>query len=294
MILVVGGTGRLGTLVVTARLGRDDDVRVLTRDVARAAHLPEQVDRVVGDLRDPDSLVGVLAGVRTVVAAAHGFVGPRGISPRTVDFEGNVNLLRAAEAVGAEVVLVSIVGAAADHPLELFRMKHAAEEHAHGSGVPTTIVRATAFTELWIELLRETAERSGRPLVFGRGDNPMNFVSVDDVARLVDLAIDDQSTRGASLDIGGPDNISFNELVAVLRTADPTLGPPRHIPPPALAVMGATVGRLKPELRRQARTALFMDRADLVLEGGSGRERFPELPSTPVAAVIDAATMPTR
>ena len=39
-----------------------------------------------------------------------------------------------------------------DSPMELFRMKHAAEQYAVASGVPTTIVRATAFVELWIDL----------------------------------------------------------------------------------------------------------------------------------------------
>ena len=43
-------------------------------------------------------------------------------------------------------------------------------------------MRATAFAELWIDVLGKTAARSGRPVVFGRGDNPINFVSVADVA----------------------------------------------------------------------------------------------------------------
>ncbi len=85
-------------------------------------------------------------------------------------------------------------------------MKHAAERHALASSVPTTTVRATAFAELWIELLRQTAGRSGRPLVFGRGDNPINFVSVVDVAALVERAATDTATRGQTLEIGGPDS----------------------------------------------------------------------------------------
>jgi NADH dehydrogenase len=72
---------------------------------------------------------------------------------------------------------MSIVGASADSPFELFRMKHAAEAHLAASGVPATVVRATAFIELWLDLLRTTAGSSGRPLVFGRGNNPINFVS---------------------------------------------------------------------------------------------------------------------
>ena len=72
---------------------------------------------------------------------------------------------------------MSVVGASADSPMELFRCKHAAEAHLRGSGVAWTIVRATAFVELWIDILGSTAT-PGRPVVFGRGDNPINFVSV--------------------------------------------------------------------------------------------------------------------
>jgi NADH dehydrogenase len=42
----------------------------------------------------------------------------------------------------------AVAGAAADSPMELFRMKHAAEEHLRESGADWTIVRATAFLEL--------------------------------------------------------------------------------------------------------------------------------------------------
>ena len=43
MILVVGGTGTLGTRLVRRLSDRGQSVRVLTRDPARAAHLPGTV-----------------------------------------------------------------------------------------------------------------------------------------------------------------------------------------------------------------------------------------------------------
>ncbi|MBJ7594528.1 MAG: NAD(P)H-binding protein, partial [Candidatus Dormibacteraeota bacterium] len=110
MILVAGGSGRLGTLVVR-RLARDGhDVRVLTRDPARAQHLSDVAEVVVGDVRDPSTLPGALHGVTTVVSAVHGFDGPGGVTPASVDRDGNARLIDAAAAAGADVVLVSIVG----------------------------------------------------------------------------------------------------------------------------------------------------------------------------------------
>lgn len=286
MILVAGGTGRLGTLVVRRLTDRGVGVRVLTRDKGNVTHLGDGVDVVVGDVRDRRSLTPALAGVDVVVSAVHGFLGPRGVSPRTVDRDGNAHLLDAAGEAGADLVLLSIVGASPGSAMELFRMKHAAEEQARASRVPTTIIRSTAFMELWIDLLRETAARSGRPLVFGRGDNPINFVSVADVAAVVDLAATDTSTRGLILEIGGPDDVTFNQLAEAVQAADGRTGASRHVPRPMLRLMGATLGRVSPQARRQAVAALAMDRDDLTFDASAIRERYPQLPCSTIDDVL--------
>jgi NADH dehydrogenase len=266
-VLIAGGTGRLGTIVARALTTRGVPVRVLTREPRRAEHLAgEHVEIVTGDVRDPASVRAATADVSVVVSAVHGFAGPGRGSPATVDRDGNLHLIDAARSVSADVVLMSVVGAAADSPLEVFRMKHAAETYLAASNVRSTVVRATAFLELWTDLLRQTAGRSGRPLVFGRGDNPINFVSVADVAALVERAVTDSATRGQTLEVGGPQDLTFNQLARqVAATLDPS-GPPRHVPRAALRVMAATVGRVRPELGRQARAALVMDRVDLTFE----------------------------
>jgi uncharacterized protein YbjT (DUF2867 family) len=278
MILVAGGTGRLGRLVVARLADRGLEVRVLTRDPARAAGLAgPRVDVAVGDVRDRASLERATARVDVVVSAVHGLVGPRSNSPATVDRDGNANLVDAGKAAGADFVLVSTVGAAPDSAMELFRMKYAAEQYAAASGVPTTVVRATAFMELWVELLRQTAGRSGRPLVFGRGDNPINFVSVADVAEVVERAVTDPTTRGRTLEVGGPENLTLRQLAEAVQAAAGRASGPRHVPRPMLRMMGQTVGRVKPQLGRQAGAALAMDRMDLTFDTASG---------TPLAKVL--------
>ncbi|MEY2570524.1 MAG: hypothetical protein QOE63_874 [Acidimicrobiaceae bacterium] len=264
MILLAGGTGRLGSLVAHRLAERGERVRILTRDAARAAHLQDlPIEVAIGDVRHAATLTAALDGASVVVSAVHGFAGPGHVSPASVDRDGNANLIDAAVAAGAEVVLLSGVGATADSPLELFRMKHAAEVHLGASGVRATTVRPTAFAELWIELLRGTAGRSGRPLVFGRGNNPINFAAVVDVAVVVDEVTTDSSTRGTIIEVGGPRDLTFNELAAAVQRADGRTSAPRHVPPPMLAVMANTVGRLKRELGRQARAAIAMDVMDL-------------------------------
>jgi NADH dehydrogenase len=254
VILVAGGTGRLGTELVGRLTARGEPVRVLTRDARRAAHLPP-VEVAVGDVRRRDDLVPAMSGVDAVVSAVHGFAG-RGVSPRSVDRDGNACLVDAAASGGAHVVLVSVLGASPTHPIELFRMKAAAEEELRRSGVPWTVVRAGPFLELHRELMRRTAGRSGRPLVFGRGESPVVFAAVGDVAATVDRALSDPSCRGRVIEVAGA-SLTFNELAAGLE-ADLGSGArrPRHVP---RAVLRSLAGASATQAGRQAAAALVMD-----------------------------------
>jgi uncharacterized protein YbjT (DUF2867 family) len=260
MILVAGGTGRLGADVVARLVADGHDVRVMTRDPARAAHLPDGVEIVEGDVRSQPSVERAVQGANIVVSAVQGFAGPGKVTPESVDREGNANLVDAAAGAGADVVLMSVVGAAAGSGMELFRAKYAAEQHLRASGTPWTIVRATAFIELWAEIM-------AKPIVFGRGDNPINFVSVHDVGAIVERAVVDPSTRGRVLEVGGPQNLTFNDLAALLQEVRGRERKIHHIPRAMLRAIGV--------FARQPRAALVMDTADMTFAAPVGTEPAP-------------------
>jgi NADH dehydrogenase len=235
--------------VVRGLADRGAGVRVLTRDPRRAEHLRGVAqDTVVGDVRDRRSLAPAVEGVGTVVSAVHGFAGPGRVSPASVDRAGNANLTTAARGMGADAVMVSVVGASPASPMELFRCKYAAEQQLKSSGVGWTIVRATAFVELWAEILQ-------RRVVFGRGENPINFVSVHDVARVVIAAVLDPGLRGQCLEVGGPENVSVNQLAAMLNEARDEHRGVRHVPRSLLRAVAP--------FHRVPRAALAMDTVDM-------------------------------
>jgi len=287
VIVVAGGTGTLGTRLVPRLAGAGVAVRVLTRDPARAQHLAGPgVEVVRGDVRDPTSLTAALRGADMVISAVHGFTGPGRVSPATVDRAGNANLIGAAARASANFILVSVAGAAPDHSIGLFRAKYAAEDMLRASGIGWTIVRATAFMQTWATIMSRMQEASGKIVVFGRGDNPVNFVSAADVAALVDRAVTDPGLRGQVLEIGGPDNLTFNQVAALLQESTGRHGTVRHIARPALQMMAWTTAAIKPALARQARAALAMDTLDMTFDSTSTRRAFPGLPTTDMPSAI--------
>jgi uncharacterized protein YbjT (DUF2867 family) len=278
MILVAGGTGRLGTIVVSRLAANGHDVRVFARDRDRARRRPEntieledRVEIVPGDVRDRASIEAAMAGVTTVVSAVQGFAGPGRVTPESVDHAGNVHLVDAAEAVGADVVLMSVVGASPDSPMDLFRAKYAAEQRLRATRVPSTVVRATAFVELWAEIL-------GKAPVFGRGDNPINFVSVRDVAAVVVRAVEQTQLRGEILEVGGPENVTFNELVALVREARGSDRKVHHVPRWLLRTLAPVA--------RQPRAALAMDTLDMTFAAAAARRHIADLPMTGLRAAL--------
>ena len=186
-VLVAGGTGRLGSRLANRLARQGHQVRVLSRGLTpRACELDDGIEVVRGDVRDARTLTEPMRDVEVVVSAVQGFQGPGGVSPASVDRDGNLHLIEAAEGVGASFVLLSVIGAAADSRVELFRMKYAAEQRLRASRCRWTIVRADAYAETWRDLMEQTAGSSHRPLVFGDGDTPVSFVSIDDVLPLVE------------------------------------------------------------------------------------------------------------
>jgi uncharacterized protein YbjT (DUF2867 family) len=221
--------------------------------------------------------------VDVVVSAIHGF-GGSDVSPESVDRQGNMHLIDAAAGVGAAVVLVSIVGATSDHAIDLFRAKYAAEQHLRQSSVAWTIVRATAFIETWATIMVTPPRPPNKILVFGRGDNPVNFVSAVDVAALLELAVVEPQLRGRVLELGGA-NMTFNQVAALLHAAGER-GPVRHIPRPMLRVMSILSRPVNPGFARHARAAVVMDTKDMTFDATTTRAAFPTIPNTDLLAAL--------
>ena len=287
-ILVAGGTGMLGARVVRLLAGRGLPVRVLTRDPERARYLRgDLVEVVPGDILDARAVERAVVGARVVVSAVHGFAGRGDDSPRTVDHEGNRNLIRAARAAGVErFILLSGHGAAPDALMELQRMKALAEQELRASGLDWTIVRPTAFMETWEMIVGEPLVRTGRTRIFGRGENPINFVSVADVARFVEVAAVDAALSGVVIEVGGPQNLTFRDFVRTFEAVTGRTAAVDALPLPMMRLMSVLMRRINPFLARQARAGVIMDTTDMTFDPAETSRRFPGITLTTLAAVV--------
>jgi NADH dehydrogenase len=121
--------------------------------------------------------------------------------------------------------------------------------------------------------------------VFGRGRNPVNFVSVEDVAALVVALTLDGDRRPRTIEIGGPRDLTFDELALLVaaRLGGSTV---RHLPRTAMRAAAGTVGFVQPMVRRQLLTALAMDAEDLRFAGDRTGPVFDGVPCTDPADVI--------
>ncbi len=283
MIVVVGGSGLLGRQVVSDLVARGERVRAVVRDAQLGRDvLGGDVEVVAADVRRAEGLDDAVAGGSVVVSAVHGFLGGRGAGPVEVDERGNANLIDAAAAAGASVVLVSVLGAAAGSALDLFRAKHAAEQHLRDSGTPWTIVRAGPFLQTWLAVLEQTARKSGRPVIFGRGEQPIGFVSATDVAAAVSSAAVDTALRGQVFELAG-EPITMVELASALQAARGWVGTSRHVPRPALRTFATLARAVNPAFARKNRAALAMDsaqfgdRSDIVALLGRAPEKVSDV-----------------
>lgn len=259
MILVVGGSGRLGRLVVEA-LAAQRDVRVLARHASAAASVPDaRIELVDGDVRDSDAVIAAAAGASCIVVASHGVESRERDGLESVDVLGARSVAAAATRNQCAIVLLSAVGAApgAAHPLA--RTKWAAEQIVRECSMPWTIVRAAAFAQTWAMILTLSAGRSGRPGLIGAGTALHRFVDVRDVADVVVRAATDDALRGRILEVCGPDALSASQLAELVRAANAWQGSPRHLPVALARTVAGGLTPFRPDLARQLVLGIAMN-----------------------------------
>jgi uncharacterized protein YbjT (DUF2867 family) len=219
--LVAGSTGSLGGRIVHDLLAQGDAVRALVRPASDGSALEKAGAEVAkGDVKDPASLARACAGVEVVISTVS-MSGRGDDAPDNVDGRGNQNLIDAAAQAGVRhFVLVSTSLASPDSPVPLFRAKAAAEAHLKQSGLTYTILHANAFMDVWFGMLVEAPLSRGEPVsLVGASTRRHSFIAARDVAAFALAVPHEPSARNATIPIGGPDAVTFRDVVLAYEQA---------------------------------------------------------------------------
>jgi len=217
MNLVVGATGMLGGRIVRKLLAKGAPVRAMVRKPSDRQTLEATgANAVFGDLKSPASLAAACKGVSTVITTANAAQRGGADTVESVDLMGNRALIDAAKNAGVRhFVFMSAHGVDESSPVPLFVAKAKSESHLRDSGVDWTIIAPTGFMDVWFPMIIGTAVQTGQPvpLVAG-GKRKHSFIAVDDVADFAVASVDYPAAARKRLDIGGPDAVSWSDIVS--------------------------------------------------------------------------------
>jgi len=272
-VAIAGGSGFIGRAIARrlAAIG-EIKVRVITRnpDAAYERLKVQGVQFVRGDVRDPATLKDALAGADAIVDAVQFDGYPvenprRGLTFERVDYGGAVTLIQAAKQAGV-TQFIYISGASADeysaHPA--FCAKGRAERAIRDSGLTYTIFRPSLVYGPEDKVVNGLARAMRFTPVFGvpgTGKQWVQPVLVDDLAACVALAVSGRG-RNQIYEIGGPDLMTFDQMMHAIMDASRRRRLLFHIPENVMRAVGGLLEKLpKPLLSRDAVTFVTADNA---------------------------------
>ncbi len=243
MILVTGASGFVGSHLVP-RLVREGKVpvRVLVRPTAETARLKiPGVNIVHGTVTDPDSIRAAMNGVDTVI---HLVAVPLERGSQTfeaVNVNGTRNVVAAARENGIlRFIHMSALGASNDSRYRYTFSKWLGEEAVRASGINYTILQPGAqFGEGdgFFGALAGLINLS--PFVFpspGRGNTVFQPIWVEDVVSAVVESLGSTSTIGQTIEFGGPEQLTYDQMVEAVLDAMRKKRRIVHVPVPLMRI----------------------------------------------------------
>jgi len=216
-ILVTGATGYIGGRLVPRLVEEGRRVRVLVRSRDRVLSRPwvEQVEVVVGDALDPQTLTEALTGVDTTYYLIHSM--SRGPRFHEVD-------MRAARAFGlaareAGVGRIIYLGGLGDPEANLSRHLRSRQESGQAlreGGVPVTEFRAAVIVgsgSISFEMIRYLVERLPVMICPKWIYSRIQPIAVDDLLEYLVSALNTPDSVGRTIEIGGSDTTTYRGLM---------------------------------------------------------------------------------
>jgi uncharacterized protein YbjT (DUF2867 family) len=193
-MLIIGGTGTVGSEVVRQLLARNVELQVLTRSIDRAKNLPQGAQGIIGDLLEPSTVRSVFEGIDGVFLL-------NAVST-TETHEGLMAVNGARMAGVKRLVYLSVPNLEQAPHLPHFGSKLSIETVIKGSGISYTILRPNNFfqNDYWFEDAMLQHGIYPQPI----GDIGLSRIDVRDIAEAAAIALTRPGHEGQTYTLGGP------------------------------------------------------------------------------------------
>lgn len=224
MIFITGASGFVGGHLVDYLLAKGRKVRCLVRsDSAKKSLSAKGAEIVNGDVTQAETLNNIL-GPEDFVVHLVGIIEEKGGATfESVHRKGTYNLVTEAKRAGVRHFFYqSALGADRNSWSGYLKTKAEAEEIVRQSGPGHTIFRPSliigpwdGFTKKLVDMLKLS------PVVPIPGEGKAKFqpVYIKDWLACIGKVIEDPASYGSTYDIGGPEHLSYREIVEKLSHA---------------------------------------------------------------------------
>jgi len=215
IVAVTGGTGFVGSVVVSELISAGHEVRVLSRRIPE--RLSEGVRHTKGSVVTGEGLEAFLEGADAVIHLVGIIKETKENTFEAVHYKGTFNILVAASRTDVRRYLhMSAMGSRGDAQSRYHRSKWAGEEAVRASGLDWTIFRpSTIFGpgDSFITMLANTMRKTPVMPVFGGGWSLMQPVFVNDVAASFRTALESETHVNKTYELGGPEIFTLRQIL---------------------------------------------------------------------------------
>jgi uncharacterized protein YbjT (DUF2867 family) len=279
-VLLTGATGFIGGRLALALAGSGTPVRCLVRDPARAQHLKlEGCELRQADVTDASSLKGLGRGVEVAYFLVHAMAAGRGFQER--EQLGALNFARMAKREGVRRV-VYLGGLGEQSVSAHLRSRHETALTLAAEGPPLTYFRAAMIVGAQSESYRTLHHLVRRlPVMIAPAwlKTATQPIALDDVIEYLRRAPEVSECEGREVQIGGPDVVSYGQMLDRMALA---MGerPRPQIPVPFITpwLSSLWLGLVTPVDTNVARPLVEGLRTATVVTDHSGAEPFGIVP----------------
>jgi NADH dehydrogenase len=222
-------------------------------------------------------------GVDAIVHTVGIIVEPAGVSFENTVLQGTKNLINAACNAGVcRFVYISAMGTRANAKSRYHQTKFAAEEYIRQSGMEYVILRPSIIFGPEDKFINKFLSMPVIPLPAG-GRQRYQPIYVDDLAAIVLRAVEGAELKNLTLDAGGPEVLSFREMMRIALDAKGIHRPMVTMPLGAIGVMStifSPLQKLSPSLAPVTADQFLMMQEDNVGDNTVLLKALPEIQLT--------------